>query len=293
MPADLLLSSIFRDLISFGVYYTTYAKAMILILSCHSSLQLCWHIERKIKEVWRFYFHFLYILLKVKQLQYKNKTIHPCMFYRPSVEWAPFGLQSARDHFIFFFWGGGGGTHILVRFARILKIHCPNPSQRWKSCEGLYFSVGLGVHEIIQVIPAKIIEEQKHKKKKNLCEFFPRFARILPKFAWILLEIFRNSYIGNLFIYFVFIIIIFFLGGGGQMPPVSYAYGLGPCRKRLVMYTVIGIFSTHNVYYSSNSKTSIHVSIQLNNSVWDVGPFGPNVWAQRFLKEHHWQFLWL
>ena len=81
---------------------------------------------------------------------------------------------SVRDQFIF-----GGHTH----FWSILPeswIRCPNPAsaENLAEWEGglvhffflnapesvLYFSIGLGVHEILQVIPAKIIDEQKNNK---------------------------------------------------------------------------------------------------------------------------------
>ena len=56
--------------------------------------------------------------------------------------------------------GGGGGT-------RALFFTAPETV--------LYFSIGLWVHEILQLIPAKIIDEQKKKKKKSshLCPNMP------------------------------------------------------------------------------------------------------------------------
>ena len=121
---------------------------------------------------------------------------------------------------VHFFWGGG--THIFSPF-------CPNPRQRWKPRWGgglvrgtrapffflpcpkslLNFSIGLGVYEILQAMPATIIDDPKKKKKKkkiaqifpqfspncaqnlpevcpNLPEFCPKFAQILTsaKFLW-------------------------------------------------------------------------------------------------------------
>ena len=90
------------------------------------------------------------------------------------------GYIGVRNQFI---WGGGGGTRAL--------FFSPRPKTV------LYFSIGLGVHEILQAIPAKIIDEQKKikLKKVNLPEFSQSFVRILP-----------------------FSIFFFFLGGGAMSP---------------------------------------------------------------------------
>ena len=111
-----------------------------------------------------------------------------------------------REQFIFW-----GAHTFLVRFARI-------PTSAENLAEGgggggvdysctfflraqkyvLYFSIGLGVHDILQVIPAKKINEppppQKKKKKKK---------------KWP----------------------IFFFWGGKAVPPVSYAYGVSTSFK--------------------------------------------------------------
>ena len=81
--------------------------------------------------------------------------------------------------------------------------------KRISSWQVQYISIGLGVHEILQVIPAKIIDEQKKKKKKkkNMLPFLPEFAQSLPEFALILPEVCPNSYIGKIG------------GGGGTVPP--------------------------------------------------------------------------
>ena len=87
------------------------------------------------------------------------------------------------------------------------------------------FSIGLGIHEIPQVISAKIIDEKKKGKKwnkfawifsefcTNLPKFCQSFARISPK---IHPQFCLNSCIGK-------------IGGGGHSaplpPPISYAYG--------------------------------------------------------------------
>ena len=98
----------------------------------------------------------------------------------------------------FFFLGGGGHLHFW-------SVFFPNPRQRWNiagglvhfysPCRKLFYILEsvLGIHEILQVILAKIIDEQKKKhpktkqkqkqtqKKLNL----PEFLQSLPKFGWI------------------------------------------------------------------------------------------------------------
>ena len=97
--------------------------------------------------------------------------------------------------------GGGGGTHIFGTF-------CPNPECTARipaSAENLaergvgesdtlalfflfflprpnlfYFGIGLGIHEILQVIPVKIIDTRKEEKKRIFTEFPTSFARICP-----------------------------------------------------------------------------------------------------------------
>ena len=109
--------------------------------------------------------------------------------------------------------GGGGGAHtcwsVLPESPPALKTSLSGEGARAlfspppKSL--LNFSIGSGVHEIPQVIPAKIIDEKKKKKKKrsNLLEICPKLPEFYP-----------NSNIGN------------FLGfcAPCPTPPVSYAY---------------------------------------------------------------------
>ena len=51
----------------------------------------------------------------------------------------------------------------------------------------LYFSVGLVVHGLLQVIPTKIVDKQKEEKIPNLLRVFARnfqnFARFCPNLA--------------------------------------------------------------------------------------------------------------
>ena len=82
-----------------------------------------------------------------------------------------------------------------------------------------YFSIGLGVHEILQVIPAKIIYERRKRGGGTLLEICPTFSRVFRISCPNLAEICPNSYICK-------------MGGGGGAhapcppppPPFFYAY---------------------------------------------------------------------
>ena len=107
----------------------------------------------------------------------------------------------------------GGHTHFLVRFTRI-----PPPPRRTRRGSCTFFSprpkfllnlsIGLGVHEILQVIPAKMIDEQKKKNR-----IFPNFSHVLTEFG-----ICPNS-ARNLpeFLHRPFFFSFFFFGGGALL----------------------------------------------------------------------------
>ena len=134
----------------------------------------------------------------------------------------------------------------MVRFARILNAlpDCPNPASAENLAERgvgetllhfffflprpnlFYFGIGLGVHEILQVIPVKIIDTRKEEKKTNFTEFptsfaricrippkfSPNFARICPNFARNLPEFSHRQF--------------FFFGGGGGRRFFSISFHL-------------------------------------------------------------------
>ena len=71
-------------------------------------------------------------------------------------------------------WGGGGGGAVAGRLAPLFFHRA--------RINSILVSVYIGVHEILQVIPAKTIDERK--KNGIYFNFFPEFARSLPEFLY-------------------------------------------------------------------------------------------------------------
>ena len=79
--------------------------------------------------------------------------------------------------------GGGGGAFISCPHARIVLSSRPSTS------------IGVGVHEILQVALKTCLDKKKRGITESLPEFYQSFARISPNFARILPEFALISYI--------------------------------------------------------------------------------------------------
>ena len=140
----------------------------------------------------------------------KSKSFHKQLIPTPINESEIFGDH--RRMGLVHFGGGGGHTHFCPNHK---YIHARMPT---------YPSIGVGVHEILQVTPDKTKQNTKKVMPWSLPEYYPNLPEYcpnlpehcpnLPEFCP---NIARIRYIGS-----------FFLGGGGgEWPPpapVSYAY---------------------------------------------------------------------
>ena len=88
-------------------------------------------------------------------------------------------------------WGRGGGGDSCTFFF----FFCP----RARNCIFIYPSIGVGVHELLQVISDKIFWQAKKKKKRGGGEVLPEFGRNLPECCSNIAQIFAGiRYIGNI-----------------------------------------------------------------------------------------------